>query len=481
MYGKDKQMGRNHFTYASRILVKKENTGKVLTLFDFPLSENGELEEDLINCLSDNGWKNKDSNNEVLEFEYEDESDEDFNWEIFESIAVLVEPGSYYEESIDDNEVYGGYVTKKTLKMARYRLPEKKNLKRTLIEKRIKYLSTIEKINSVNKKYEDEQNAISSGFPYEIDTCFWKNKDSDWKENRKNRWVEIEKILIGLDKSKKGISIIKQYYNKGKMPSWKKLEEWDSHERHLDLFCFLWLHPSKDFDVLRGLRDQYVNSNEILKDDILLGLYSCKSIGTSYGTGAGRGIDKAGGGYETVIMHSFGNNELLFRLCFGNLEETHIVRTLERKNYYTHMVEVKEERIEKPTMGLSSIRDFDRWLYLPELDDSTEDMLAQYKGILEWWKANFPKEKKRRFEREMPLIYVALYRIRKFDDQNFDCQRRLGFAKTLIRFLDEGGISPVITEMWDHINQGIVEIEKPWERNPPYGKVKVSVAGALLT
>ena len=70
-----------------------------------------------------------------------------------------------------------------------------------------------------------------------FDTSHWKTTDKAWMAERKQQWLEIEKLLYVLDKNKKARSIIKQYFLKGQLPDWKKLHDWSqgSTTRHLDL------------------------------------------------------------------------------------------------------------------------------------------------------------------------------------------------------------------------------------------------------
>ena len=43
-----------------------------------------------------------------------------------------------------------------------------------------------------------------------FDTSHWKTSDKAWMAERKQQWLEIEKLLYVLDKNKKARSIIKQ-------------------------------------------------------------------------------------------------------------------------------------------------------------------------------------------------------------------------------------------------------------------------------
>jgi hypothetical protein len=94
-------------------------------------------------------------------------------------------------------------------------------------------------------------------FP-DIDSSCWQTKDKAWMEPRKTEWEKIARMLQH-HKSAKALTVIKQYYLRGKMPDWEKFIDWDDYRGHLDIICFLWLHPSWDEVVLRLLRDAYIS------------------------------------------------------------------------------------------------------------------------------------------------------------------------------------------------------------------------------
>ena len=103
-----------------------------------------------------------------------------------------------------------------------------------------------------------------------LDLSCWQVKDKEWMAARIERWAQIETMLKG-HKSSRGMTIIKQYFLKGKLPDWEKLREWDNDKGHLDLYLFLYLHPSNDKNYLIGLRDQYIKSQVIKTSDIYTG------------------------------------------------------------------------------------------------------------------------------------------------------------------------------------------------------------------
>src|SRR5688572_11362615 len=92
-----------------------------------------------------------------------------------------------------------------------------------------------------------------------IDTSYWKTKDAEWVAQREAQWPAIER-MVGAERRKSEINVIKDYFMRGKMPNWKKYKEWNGDCRHVDLKVFLWLHPSDDHEVLKSLYKTYMES-----------------------------------------------------------------------------------------------------------------------------------------------------------------------------------------------------------------------------
>ena len=153
-----------------------------------------------------------------------------------------------------------------------------------------------------------------------IDTSYWKTDDPLWVKERKNEWSEIEPMLKHAgQKSKKAITIIKRYFLKGDMPDFIKLKDWGVYERHLDLFCFIWLHPSWDEPLLTELRNTYINSPVIKEADALYGIGSFLSNGKR-GASLPYTKDEIGNAIFTD-----GHNELLFKVLMGDITDLILV------------------------------------------------------------------------------------------------------------------------------------------------------------
>lgn len=107
-------MGRDSFTYDSKIIIKTEKVAKLLTALDYYFDEDDDLEQELIACLSDYDWQFVEQDLDLLEFKQVDQSDHNFDWEEFEQLVPFLEDGSYYEETGDSDDgeaIYGGYIT----------------------------------------------------------------------------------------------------------------------------------------------------------------------------------------------------------------------------------------------------------------------------------------------------------------------------------------------------------------------------------
>jgi len=246
-----------------------------------------------------------------------------------------------------------------------------------------------------------------------IDTSYWKLEDNEWVSARKERWTLIKKQVSALYKSTNAKAIIERYYFDGTMPNWEKLENWHTEERHLDLFLFLWLHPSWDNAVLEPLRDAYITAEEypekVQLEDIqagcdmmlMLGFYDAANSGTSeYETEKDE--------WEEIVMHTDGHNEQLYDLCIG----------LGEKNNFSHVIKRPEwEKLRRET-SLNHLTRIGLWLSRSgELNQGQLDMIYQYEQPLEVWYScvnlqnNFLEENRS----EKGDLLWALYRIYLFD------------------------------------------------------------------
>ena len=290
-------------------------------------------------------------------------------------------------------------------------------------------------------------------FP-QIDTSHWKTDDKAWMSDRKAHWKSIEPMLKdGILKSKKGLGIIKKYFLKGEMPDFRSLQDWSNIERHLDLFCFLWLHPEQDEFLLTNLRDAYVNSPLVLEDDVSLGFrilnhYGCIMASQPYEEDE----------IET-ILHTDGNNEMLFRVMYGDLNAKYIPENVQN-----------DWKFKKPRTDLSStLIGMTFWLCDDSVNFINDDCLYQYDSYLDYWYAYAPKNKDffkgRKGKRKIPVCELALYRIHHFDTDKEGDTCRTRFVNKIRQILDERDFIPEFKALWINVkNEKTCISNDPWVR-----------------
>lgn len=295
-----------------------------------------------------------------------------------------------------------------------------------------------------------------------IDTSHWLESDLVWLEARQAAWPHIEERLFkALFKSKRAVTILKQYYLNGKMPAWLKLKDWGSHERHLDIFCFLWLHPSWDRSVLSKLRDAYLSSDLTIEEDIRIGFGEFLRNGIAHACEPAR---------ENSIPHFIdlgGNNELLFEVLFDDLSITQH----EIQGYTTGDLVVQyglpKRYFEMPRAELSRIATMASWLCLEVLSEHNKDMLFQYDLPLEWWYQGCETDEgyfqKPRYKGTRPGLEKALYRIHKFDTNREGDTCRTRFVHKIRKLLNEREFMSEFKQMWEDVKNDKIVIKNAWE------------------
>lgn len=288
-------------------------------------------------------------------------------------------------------------------------------------------------------------------FP-DIDTQYWQLDNKDWVKARKQEWLTIEPMLLGTaNKSKKAVTIIKRYFLKGVMPDFRQLRSWDNYERHLDLFTFLWLHPSWDEATLTSLRHTYVHSTLISKDDVSAGfsLLFRSSDSISH-------IDWQGGDEDpSFIVSSGGYNELLFKIIMGDL-------TIE------HWPEYRKSRRPKtkPVTDILSLLCISNCLCDKYKTTISSDYLYQYEQPLEWWYLSSLKDlgfyREERLDVNLKYLSLALYRIYHFDLEEGDTPRTR-FAIKIQKILNERKFDPSIEQLWLDVKAGKVVHKNAWD------------------
>lgn len=291
----------------------------------------------------------------------------------------------------------------------------------------------------------------NNAFP-NIDGSYWLLNDREWIEERKKSWDIIKNYYSGpIGKSKKGLNILKRYYLKGEMPDFKSLRDWnDETERHLDLYSFLWLHPSRNKDLLMELRNQYVNSSLVTEYDIAIGRGILIQSGCFFPIYEASDVD------SNSTFNSGGINLLMFTTIYGDLsigcipEHKECVRKVEKFN----------------NMGYQYIIEFGKWFCVKELNFLSEDCLYQYDEFLECWEKTCDLDE-RYFqgvfsEKTKPYFVKALHRINRFNVEKEGNTARGRFANKIRKILDEYDFPPVLKQLWVDVKSDNDEIKGLW-------------------
>jgi hypothetical protein len=288
-----------------------------------------------------------------------------------------------------------------------------------------------------------------------IDTSYWKTDDPEWVSKREAYWPAIERMLFSVkSKKKKALNPIRDYYLRGKMPNWKTLKEWEDSSRHLDIFLFLWLHPSWDEQVLTELRDAYISSDLVIYEDVSYGFGIFLDSQIQAPTWHYWSMSKIHNPYLD------GHGELLFRVLMGDREITEY-------EIQGHPTYGEKKVFEIPHGSLSTIDTMGVWLCLQRLLPVNEQFLLQYDEPLEWWYESvkdvdyfnlndFNRKQKPHFPR-------SLYRIYHFDIEKEGDTCRTRFVNKIRNMLDEREFFPEFKQMWLDVKAGKIEVQDPWE------------------
>lgn len=286
-------------------------------------------------------------------------------------------------------------------------------------------------------------------FP-EIDLSYWKIDDKEWIANRKASWSNIEKYYSGgLEKSKKGMSILKRYYLKGDMPDFEDLRGWDNVERHLDLYSLIWLHPSKDPNVLIPLRDSYVNSLLIVEQDVQFGLRMLFDSGCYWPT-----VDLTGTDISKILCTG-GLNKNIFELFYGNFEKPYFPE--DAKSSWS---------IHKFKYGYYHIIDMAKWTCAKTISVLSNDCLYQYDVYLNFWVSGCEADNKffsgESYQLYEPYIIKALHRINRFDTDKEGDTARGRFVHKVRKLLDEHEFHPTLKELWEEVKSDTNDVKGLW-------------------
>ena len=207
-----------------------------------------------------------------------------------------------------------------------------------------------------------------------IDTSYWLTKDKDWKEQRSAQWPAIEKV-VGINRNKAEVNVIKAYFLRGKMPKWEKYKDWEKTFRHLDLRMFLWLHPSDEPEVLIPLYKTYMESDVIHARDVTAG----------YGSLLDNELLRAPSPYKSLKDYPFpfmgDKNIIVFRIFFADIAYA--------KNCMVRLLGGQESFDEKAAhlfefCGYLHFLYIWQWLMQDIKLPLAESNLYQYDEVLDW-------------------------------------------------------------------------------------------------
>jgi len=293
-----------------------------------------------------------------------------------------------------------------------------------------------------------------------IDTSYWLTKDKDWKEQRNAQWPAIEKV-VGINRNKAEVNVIKAYFLRGKMPNWEKYQDWNKTFRHLDLRMFLWLHPSDAPEVLKPLYKNYMESNVIHHQDVIKG----------YGSLLDNELLRATSPYKSLKDYPFpfmGNkNIILFRIFFEDIAyaKNCMIRLLGGQEYFdekaAHLFEYN---------GYNHFLKIWTWL----MQDATSPLmlngLYQYNEVLDWCLTTLTNIQEQEFLNALEhkvnhtLFQKALYCIYHFDEEKGEDSCRSRALVKVRQLLDENDFVPEFKQMWEGIKSGEIEVKNPWKR-----------------
>jgi hypothetical protein len=293
-----------------------------------------------------------------------------------------------------------------------------------------------------------------------INTSYWLTKDKDWKERRSAQWPAIEKV-VGINRNKAEVNVIKAYFLRGKMPKWEKYKDWDKTFRHLDLRMFLWLHPSDEPEVLIPLYKTYMESDVIHDRDVTAG----------YGSLLDNELLRAPSPYKSLKDYPFpfmgDKNIILFRIFFADIAYAKecMVRLLDGQESFdekaAHLFEYK---------GYSHFLKVWSWLLQDAKSPLMLNCLYQYDEVLEWCLTTITNKSNNEFVKGLKEpVYVtefqkALYCIYHFDSEKNEVSCRSRALVKVRQLLDDNDFIPEFKQMWEGIKSGKIEVKNPWKR-----------------
>ena len=291
---------------------------------------------------------------------------------------------------------------------------------------------------------------------------YWRLHEKGWLEQRKKSWPPIQNTIQCLLKRKKALPLIKNYYLKGDIPDSDIFDKWDEIEsdtgRHLDLFCFLWLHPSDDYAVLKQAMDSYCNSHYVKPEDIIGGVRNFISIAVISACMGGANHVEAGANSKYHPYGLDGQEELYFRLLYGD--------EMKRMTIINPTKSYKDVIINMPIGNIGSIVSMAQWLCLKELGDYSRTMLYQHELPLDFF-FKYAMNDEPIIQQELDWyrksIELAFYRIYRFDMEKEGDTGRTQLVTRLRERLDNRDYHPLLQDIWQKVKGGKIHIRAPWK------------------
>lgn len=290
-----------------------------------------------------------------------------------------------------------------------------------------------------------------------IDTSYWLTKDKAWMEERKAQWLAIEKV-VGLNRKKPEVNVIKQYFLRGKMPKWEKYNNWDDIFRHLDLMMFLWLHPSDAPDVLKPLYRAYMESDLIHAQDVVLG----------YGSFVDYEFLSATSPYPSLEDYPFPflgkKSIILFRIMFDDIDYAKdiILRLVGGKDSFDRSAKHLFE-----FLGYLHFLYMRNWLLQDVKSPLMLNCLYQYDEVIRWCMTTLTENKTSEFLEDikpsagLKSYQKALYCIHHFDTEKEGDTCRTRSVHKIRKILDEREFVSEFKQIWLDVKAGEVEVKDP--------------------
>lgn len=293
-----------------------------------------------------------------------------------------------------------------------------------------------------------------------IDTSYWLTKDKIWFDERKLQWPAIEKV-VGLNRKKTEVNVIKQYFLRGKMPKWEHYKNWEDIFRPLPLNFFLWLHPSSDEYVLVTLFRGYIESKLVDVQDIITGYGAFLEHELMRATSSKKSRDE----YPFPFMAE--KNIIIFRVVFDNINisKEKVLDFLGGQENFNR--EAKEVFY---FLGYSHFRRMRHWLLQDPKSPLSINSLYQYNEVIEWCMTTMTVVNRAELIDELNIsinsreYQKALYCFHHFDTEKEGDTCRTRFVQTIRKILDERDFIPEFKKMWQDVKAGKIEVKEPWKR-----------------